>query len=68
MKKMTDDLEIGDVVEELSRQYLVTGRDHEEGRDVFLVEEIDPKGSPRSFIWMLVSAVITGFVVVYFLT
>ena len=67
MKKMTDDLQIGDVVEELDRRYLVTGRDHEEGRDVFLVEEIDPKGSPRSFIWAVVSAVITGLVV-YFVT
>lgn len=72
MKSMGDDLKIGDVVEEPNSRnpegpplrYLVTGLEFdEEGRPIFEVEEIDPKdSSPRSLLWAVVSAVVTGLV------
>ena len=72
MKSMGDDLKIGDVVEEPNARhpdkpplrYVVTGLEFDEGgRPIFEVEEIDPvDNSPRSLLWAVVSAVVTGLV------
>ncbi|MEE8551581.1 MAG: hypothetical protein V3T08_10050 [Gemmatimonadota bacterium] len=77
MKSMGDDLKVGDVVEEPNARgsdlpplrYVVTGMEHdEEGRPTFEIEEIDPgDSSPRSTLWAIASAVLTGLVTYLFL-
>ena len=74
-KSMGDDLEVGDIVEEIeppnSRivHYRVMGIEYDDrGRPTFDVEEIDSEDKlSNSLLWTIVAAVVAGLITLYLL-